>query len=291
MVENGDKWSRWLLRDRFGGDQAAFEAFMQRLRPVRDRVLDNVQLQPGDFLLDVGCGDGLIGLGALERIGRGEVILADISVALLSKARELAGEDPRCRFLTSTAEYLPLQSGSIDAVTTRSVLIYVPDKAAALREFFRVLRPGGRLSIFEPINAYSLTGGRFLDPFYDEAPPAVAALLDRFSEHYHRLQPVDSDPMLNFGERDLLAMVEAAGFGGVHLELQIETSGLPPRPWQLALKSSPNPHIPPLEELLAELFSENERRVYEAFMRPRLEAGGGRYRNAVAYIRASRPGL
>jgi arsenite methyltransferase len=42
-------------------------------------------------------------------------------------------------------------------VTTRSVLIYVEDKAPAFEEFFRVLRPGGRLSLYEPINVFALT--------------------------------------------------------------------------------------------------------------------------------------
>ena len=45
-----------------------------------------------------------------------------------------------------------MADGSVDVVTTRSVLIYVKDKAAALREFYRVLKPGGRVSLFEPIN-------------------------------------------------------------------------------------------------------------------------------------------
>jgi arsenite methyltransferase len=46
-------------------------------------------------------------------------------------------------------------------LTTRSVLIYVADKAGAFREFHRVLRPGGRISLFEPINRYGLDAWRF----------------------------------------------------------------------------------------------------------------------------------
>jgi ubiquinone/menaquinone biosynthesis C-methylase UbiE len=53
----------------------------------------------------------------------------------------------------------------VDAVTTRSVLIYVKDKRRASEEFHRVLKPGGRLSIFEPINSFT----------YPEPPHASAA--------------------------------------------------------------------------------------------------------------------
>ena len=58
-------------------------------------------------------------------------------------------------FVRAAAEDLStIADASADVVTTRSVLIYVDDKAAAFRAFHRVLKPGGRLSIFEPINNY-----------------------------------------------------------------------------------------------------------------------------------------
>jgi len=59
----------------------------------------------------------------------------------------------RCEFVHASAEDLSvLEDASVDVVTTRSVLIYVPDKRRTFEEFHRVLKPGGRLSIFEPIN-------------------------------------------------------------------------------------------------------------------------------------------
>ena len=61
----------------------------------------------------------------------------------------------RAEFVSAAAEDLsPIPDGSVDVVTTRSVLIFVQHKDAAFREFHRVLRPGGRVSIFEPINNY-----------------------------------------------------------------------------------------------------------------------------------------
>lgn len=61
----------------------------------------------------------------------------------------------RCRFVRAPADDLAaLAPGSVDVVTTSSVLIYVQAKQQALHEFFRVLRPGGWLSLFEPINRF-----------------------------------------------------------------------------------------------------------------------------------------
>jgi ubiquinone/menaquinone biosynthesis C-methylase UbiE len=54
--------------------------------------------------------------------------------------------------VTAADSLTEIADRSVDVITTRSVLIYVKDKAAALREFYRVLRSGGRISLFEPIN-------------------------------------------------------------------------------------------------------------------------------------------
>ncbi|MGI8445870.1 MAG: class I SAM-dependent methyltransferase [Streptosporangiaceae bacterium] len=122
------------------------------LYPWRDEVLGRAGIGPGGTLLDVGTGDGLIGFGALDRVGpEGHVIFSDISQDLLDHCREAAAAEGvlgRCSFVLAGADSLVgVGDASVDAVTTRSVLIYVKDKAAALREFFRVLRPGGRVRL------------------------------------------------------------------------------------------------------------------------------------------------
>ena len=85
-------------------------------------------------------------MGALDR--GVEVIFSDISEECLNDCRRLAG-DAASYHRASAAD---LGGVSADVVTTRSVLIYVADKERAFAEFFRVLRPGGGPSIFEPIN-------------------------------------------------------------------------------------------------------------------------------------------
>jgi ubiquinone/menaquinone biosynthesis C-methylase UbiE len=68
------------------------------------------------------------------------------------------GDLDRCRFLeASAADLAALQELSVDVTTTRAVLIYVEAKQQAFDEFFRVLRPGGRISLYEPINRLGMS--------------------------------------------------------------------------------------------------------------------------------------
>jgi arsenite methyltransferase len=66
--EDQDIWSRWLLERRFGGNKAAMQvALTKYLYPWRDEILSHADLHENEILLDVGCGDGLIAFGALEK--------------------------------------------------------------------------------------------------------------------------------------------------------------------------------------------------------------------------------
>ena len=103
---------------------------------------------------------------SLGLVDHGKVIFSDISQPLLDRCRSIAerqGTLDRTAFIRASADDLsPVEDESVDAVTTRSVLIYVDRKDDAFSEFHRVLRSGGRLSIFEPINRYFETRDRRL---------------------------------------------------------------------------------------------------------------------------------
>src|SRR5438874_4288336 len=98
-----DRWAEWILERRFGGDAEAARVSLEELGRVRDRVLDRAELQAGEALLDVGCGDGLIAFGALER-GAGRVVFSDISDDLLGVCRTLAAGDERAEFVHAGAD-------------------------------------------------------------------------------------------------------------------------------------------------------------------------------------------
>jgi arsenite methyltransferase len=284
-----DHWAEWLLSRRFGGESQTPE-WAARLEQVRDGVLDGAQLEPRETLLDVGAGDGLIAFGALER-GVGEAIFADVSEDLLRHARGLAAElgvADRCRFVHAAAEDLaPIETSSVDVVTTRSVLIYVADKARAFAEFHRVLRPGGRVSIFEPINRYGSEYGRH-ETLWGFPLDGLAEARDKVNAVYDALQPPD-DPMLDFDERDLVTLAVEAGFFPVRLDLQIEIVPIDAMSWQRYANTPGNPRIPSLAEAIEKVLDEEERARLVDHLRPLVERGEGVGRRAQAYLRATKP--
>src|SRR5204862_299823 len=121
-----------------GGDSEVRREMLEKLGRVRDKILDRAGVAAGERLLDVGCGEGLIGFGALER-GAAHVVFSDISDDLLGFCREIAdalGVSDRCSFVKASADDLAgISDASLDVVSTRSVLIYVADKERAFAEF------------------------------------------------------------------------------------------------------------------------------------------------------------
>jgi arsenite methyltransferase len=107
-------------------------------------------LQPGEVVLDLGSGGGMDALVAAGRVGaEGHVFGLDMSDEMLSLAQRNAAAAGvvNVGFLKGDLESVPLPSRSIDVIISNCVVNLVPDKARALREAHRVLRPGGRLSI------------------------------------------------------------------------------------------------------------------------------------------------
>ncbi|MEU4238433.1 class I SAM-dependent methyltransferase [Actinoplanes sp. NPDC026619] len=283
-----DKWAQWLLVRR-DGDSASLRARVATdLAGFREGVLGRADLQPDDVVLDVGCGTGLIGFGALERLGpRGRVVFSDVSDDLLDECRRTAGGDERCSFVPGAAEDLAgVADCSVDVVTMRSVLIYSDRKAAAFAEFFRVLRPGGRLSLFEPINRFAkLRGAALFGVRGTPVDDLLAKVLAAFRNSAEQVQR----PMMEFDERDLLDWAVTAGFAAVELDYraQVEVPAEPVDDWAALQQVAPNPLVPTYGEMIALALTGAERERLDAYMSGRVVPA--RRTMAVAFLRALRP--
>lgn len=120
---------------------------------ARDVYLGLLDITAGDRVLDVGCGSGVVTREIARRVGSpGLAVGLDPSPALLAAARELAekaGFGDRMEFREGDARRLPIPDRSFDVVVCVTVLSHVPKGEAAIPEFVRVLRPGGRLGVFD----------------------------------------------------------------------------------------------------------------------------------------------
>ena len=253
------------------------------MEAFRDGVLDRADLRADDVLLDVGCGTGLIGFGALGRLGPGgRVIFSDISADLLDECRRAAAADERCGFVQAAADDLAtIPDASVDVVTTRSVLIYCARKEAAFAEFHRVLRPGGRLSIFEPINRFHLLYRP--GDLFGLGPTPVDDLLAKLARQFS-----GQATLVDFDERDLLTWAAAAGFEAVELDYraQLDVPAEPFADWQSVKRTAPNPLAPTYGEAIEAALTPDERERLESYMTT--AQGRSRRTMATAYLRAQK---
>jgi SAM-dependent methyltransferase len=195
------------------------------------------------------------------------------------------GVEDRCGFVRASADDLSgLAEGSVDVVTTRSVLIYVRAKDRAFREFHRVLREGGRLSIFEPINRYfAHEPGSYWGFDVTEIPD----LIEKIEGTYHSSDPDDPGPMMDFDERDLFRMAEEAGFTSVSLDLEVRCEpGSWATSWEALLNTAGNPLDPTLAESIQMALTPQEAERFELHVRPQIERGTGTKKWAFAYLSA-----
>jgi len=283
-----DRWARWLLERRHGGDEAALAEALRFLEPVRDRVLDDAAIEPGDTVLDAGCGDGLIGFGALRRVGpEGHVIFSDISQELLDRCREIAAGDDRCSFVAaSVTDLAAIESSSVDAVTVRSVLIYVADRGAAFSELQRVLRPGGRLSVFEPLNSFAYPGpSNTWGPWSIEP---VQELADRVKGVFLSIHAGEGSTMHDFVAEDVVAWAEGAAFRQVALTASYEVIPATARAWEDVERRAANPLVPTLGEAIEMALDPDEATRFRAHLRAKVESGDGVERSAHVHLRAVR---
>jgi ubiquinone/menaquinone biosynthesis C-methylase UbiE len=183
-------------------------------RPWAEDLIEKAALRPGERVLDVACGTGIVARLAAERVGRdGAVARLDLNPGMIAVARAVAPPGVPIEFHQASAEAMPLPDGSFDVVLCQLGLQFMPDKPAALREMCRVLVPGGRLVLS--------VGG--------PTPPAFAAMDEALARHISPGLSAFVQMVFSLHDPDeVRRLIGGAGFHDVEVEVIPKRLHLPP---------------------------------------------------------------
>lgn len=175
--------------------------------PLARVVADAVEAAPGDRVLDVGCGSGVLSRELAGRVAPdGSVVGSDLGEGMLAVARSYASVIP-ISYVQASAEQLPFADGQFSVVTCQQALQFFPDRLAALTEFRRVLAAGGRVAVACWCSIEGTAGMR-----------AIAAALDR---HFGpQVGDMMRAPFVIEDPAELRMLLESAGFSDIVVEIE-----------------------------------------------------------------------
>jgi ubiquinone/menaquinone biosynthesis C-methylase UbiE len=137
-------------------DAARMAAFLEERARFSDQarvnaaLCDALQPQPGERMVEVGCGTGVLCRLAAPRLLPGGAILGlDVAPTMIAAARGLADGLPHVRFEVASGEALPMADAAFDAAFAARLLLHVADPIRVVREMARVVRPGGRIVLMD----------------------------------------------------------------------------------------------------------------------------------------------
>ena len=181
--------------------------------PVADDLIATAELQPGERVLDVACGTGVVTRLAAERVGAtGSVTGLDINPAMLAVAGSVTPSDMSIDWREANAQSMPFSESAFDVVLCQMGLQFVPGKLIALREMRRVLATGGRAVISVP----------------GPTPPLFAIMTDALARHLSPEVASFGDLVFSMHDVDeLRELIRSAGFRNVNVEARSKALRLP----------------------------------------------------------------
>ncbi|MDT3680358.1 MAG: methyltransferase domain-containing protein [Burkholderiaceae bacterium] len=182
--------------------------------PLAEHLLETAALRPGERILDVACGTGVVARLARQRVGEGGAAAGlDPHPGMLAVARSAASPKLAIDWYEAGAEAMPLAEGAFDVVLCQLGLQFIANKLGALREMRRVLAPDGRLALNVP----------------GPTPPLFAVMADALGRHVDpRAASFVHIVFSLHDERELRELVNAAGFQDIRVETRHATLAVPP---------------------------------------------------------------
>ncbi len=177
----------------------------------RRLTVKTVGVRPGDVVLDVACGTGDLAL-AFVRSGARCVLGVDFTFPMLAAASGKASISG-CRrpcYQMGDALRLPIADASVDVVSIAFGIRNVADPAAAFREFFRVLRPGGRLVVLEFSRPRNLIVRSLYDVYFNHIMPCTAAAISGDRTGAYRYLPRSVNTFLD--GQAMIQLIQDVGF-------------------------------------------------------------------------------
>ena len=291
MSELVKTWTEWLKNSRFSYmSEEQKQQTLLWLCQVRDKVLDRANLKPDDILIDIGTGNGLLSFGAYERLkemnGSGRVVASDAfndCVEECFKIAKACGIENEMDFIQTDASDTKLPENCIDVVVMRSVMVHILDKFKAINEFFRILKQGGRVSVFEPVISKNTK-------YYELMTPENYPNYQELKAAEDKMVSDKNDPLMNFDENSLKKDFEKAGFKNINIEIVVQYSTYPVskemiEPW---LNTPPSPGKPTVKEKYLQYFSENEVNEFIERLKQDLDGKTITINSPTAYIYAEK---
>ena len=183
-------------------------------RPLADDLIAVADLRPGQRVLDVACGTGVVARLAAERVGAsGAVVGLDVNPGMLAVARSHTPPDTSIEWHQANADSMQLPNEAFDVVLCQMGLQFITSKLAALRDMRRVLKPGGRALVSVP----------------GPKPALFAVLTDALARHLSEQAASFGNLVFSMHDADELSeLMRSAGFRKVDVQAKPKSLRLPP---------------------------------------------------------------